>query len=156
MGADLTAFGVTQDLVGAERPSGLGVDIGAYELVVECTEQETRSCYEGPASTSGVGLCAEGTETCVAGQWGACAGQVVPVSEVCADELDNDCDGLRDAADPDCSGLPTDPTVTDEPSGVPAAGCSCGAEAVPHFSGLVLILAVSVWAVRRGRRSAPQ
>ncbi len=55
----------------------------------------TQSCYTGPSGTSGVGACRAGTETCGAGAWGSCAGQVVPSAEIC-DNVDNDCDGMVD------------------------------------------------------------
>jgi cysteine-rich repeat protein len=55
----------------------------------------TRSCYGGPSGTAGVGACRAGTETCAAGSWGSCAGEVRPSTEVC-DNVDNDCDGATD------------------------------------------------------------
>lgn len=56
----------------------------------------TRSCYTGPAGTNGVGACHNGTETCVAGNWGArCNGQVVPTAETC-NGINDDCDGQTD------------------------------------------------------------
>jgi hypothetical protein len=58
-------------------------------------ESLTRSCYTGPAGTAGVGLCRTGSQTCGAGSWGTCNGQVTPVAEVC-DGLDNDCNGVVD------------------------------------------------------------
>ncbi len=54
------------------------------------------SCYTGKASTLGVGLCKAGKKTCTAGKWGACAGQVLPVSKEACDNKDNDCDGFTD------------------------------------------------------------
>ena len=58
-------------------------------------ESVTQACYTGPAGTAGVGPCHGGTQTCGAGAWGACAGQVVPTTELC-DNLDNNCNGAID------------------------------------------------------------
>lgn len=58
----------------------------------ECESGTVRSCYSGPAGTKDIGLCQAGTQTCVSRQWGACADEVLPQTEVC-DGLDHDCDG---------------------------------------------------------------
>ncbi|MGI5862952.1 MAG: MopE-related protein, partial [Myxococcales bacterium] len=58
-------------------------------------EELTRACYSGPVGTEGVGVCHAGTQTCAAGAWSECAGEVLPAEEVC-DALDNDCDGHVD------------------------------------------------------------
>ncbi|MDP3274429.1 MAG: M23 family metallopeptidase [Deltaproteobacteria bacterium] len=55
----------------------------------------TRNCYTGPAGTNNRGICRGGTETCAAGRWGACAGQVTPRTETC-NRMDDDCDGRVD------------------------------------------------------------
>jgi hypothetical protein len=55
----------------------------------------TRACYMGPAGTAGRGICRQGTETCAAGRFGACMGQVLPRAESC-NGLDDDCDGVVD------------------------------------------------------------
>ncbi|MBL8603819.1 MAG: M23 family metallopeptidase [Myxococcales bacterium] len=55
----------------------------------------SRSCYTGPAGTQGRGSCRAGTQTCSNGNWGACAGQVLPTREDC-DNRDDDCDGRTD------------------------------------------------------------
>ncbi|MCB9550926.1 MAG: hypothetical protein H6705_03385 [Myxococcales bacterium] len=60
-------------------------------------ESVSQSCYGGPAGTAGVGLCRNGTQTCTAGAFGACAGEVLPAVEVC-DNRDQDCDGRSDEA----------------------------------------------------------
>jgi hypothetical protein len=53
----------------------------------------TRDCYAGPAGTAGVGACRLGMQTCAAGVWGACAGEVTPSVETC-DHLDRNCNGV--------------------------------------------------------------
>jgi len=50
-------------------------------------EMLTRSCG------SDEGVCESGTETCAAGVWGSCEGEVVGSDEVCDGTLDDDCDG---------------------------------------------------------------
>ncbi|MFW5739129.1 MAG: hypothetical protein ACOC1F_02050 [Myxococcota bacterium] len=44
----------------------------------DCQDGESRSCYDGPAGTEGVGSCVAGTETCIDGAWGDCQGAVEP------------------------------------------------------------------------------
>jgi hypothetical protein len=63
-----------------------------------CTPGTTAACYAGPPSTEDVGSCLSGTQTCNESGtgYGACVGAVLPVDEVCADGIDNDCDGVSD------------------------------------------------------------
>ena len=42
-----------------------------------------------------MGLCKAGAQTCAAGTWGACSGEVKPAAEAC-DNKDNNCDGKAD------------------------------------------------------------
>jgi hypothetical protein len=54
-------------------------------------------CYNGPASTRGVGSCKDGVRKCDAGTWTKCIGEVLPAGkETCGDAQDNDCNGLVD------------------------------------------------------------
>ncbi len=63
-----------------------------------CTPGMTQPCYQGPVGTENVGTCVAGTQTCNANGngYGLCMNQVLPTSEVCADNLDNDCNGVAD------------------------------------------------------------
>ncbi len=56
-----------------------------------------QSCYGGAEGTAGKGLCKAGTQVCSAGGWTkTCAGEVVPTTEVCGNNQDDDCDGAKD------------------------------------------------------------
>jgi hypothetical protein len=68
---------------------------GVVDEGCQCPTGLTQPCYTGPAATLGVGACHGGTQTCVAGHWGACAGERYPSVETC-DGLDNDCNGQVD------------------------------------------------------------
>ena len=61
----------------------------------------TVSCYGGAAETEGVGACKAGVQTCVSGVAQACEGAVLPAVELCANALDDDCDGQTD--EPQCA-----------------------------------------------------
>ncbi|MCC6522933.1 MAG: hypothetical protein IT373_09750, partial [Polyangiaceae bacterium] len=73
-----------------------GVDNTCDDIVDEdcaCIEGETQPCYSGDPLLVGVGVCAEGVQTCdVHGVFGTtCEGEVLPGEELC-DGDDNDCD----------------------------------------------------------------
>lgn len=83
--------------------SGSGVmttteDPGLEDVVqVACVPGSTEVCgYGGPAHTLEVGSCRAATRVCdEQGQWGGCAGEVVPRVEDCRTAIDEDCDGRR-------------------------------------------------------------
>jgi hypothetical protein len=63
-----------------------------------CLVGQTRSCYSGPAGTSGVGVCSAGIQRCHMGAdwgtfWSACSGEVLPSPEDCSKPEDENCDG---------------------------------------------------------------
>ncbi len=69
-----------------------------------CTNDETRPCYGGAKGTENTGICKGGTQTCENGTWGStCAGEVTPQTEAC-NNIDDDCDGLKDNGNPDGGG----------------------------------------------------
>jgi hypothetical protein len=80
----------------------------------------TRTCYDGPAGTLGVGSCGGGAQTCESGGYTGCSGQTLPQTEAC-DTEDNDCDGQVDEglelftwyrdSDNDTYGSDTEPIV---------------------------------------------
>ena len=84
-----------------------------------CTEGATRSCYNGPPATRNMGICKDGMQTCSGGgefgaTWGPCGGATLPGSEagMCADGVDNDCNGQTDCADGQCE---KDPGCANKP-----------------------------------------
>jgi hypothetical protein len=100
--ADGTGFGpcTGETLPGVETCDAQGMDEdcdGVANEVCVCTPGSTQSCYTGPQGTEGVGLCAQGTQTCAPDglSWNACVGDITPSQEVC-DGQDNDCDGVAD------------------------------------------------------------
>jgi len=65
--------------------------------IEDCDERTHQPCYTGEnPSNSGKGICHGGFRDCVNGAWGTCVGQILPVNEICGDNIDNDCDGFTD------------------------------------------------------------
>ena len=84
-----------------------GVDDTGNGLV-DCADPECDGFVDGACDTGEPGICAAGTFVCQdLGQ--VCVQDQQPGTEgpfgspTCNDGLDNDCDGLTDAADPDCA-----------------------------------------------------
>lgn len=72
-----------------------------------CAPGTTGSCYTGPSGSQGVGTCHAGSHTCntLGTAWSVCTGEVTPVTEVCSNNLDDDCNGVKDdVADTDGDG----------------------------------------------------
>ncbi|HZF50149.1 MAG TPA: DUF4215 domain-containing protein [Polyangiaceae bacterium] len=87
------------------------------------------ACYTGPFGTEGVGACEAGVQKCDAQgkPTGGCVAEVVPAEEVCGTPLDEDCDGLVDALDPDCpcgDGFVTAGEECDDGNAVATDGCT--------------------------------
>jgi hypothetical protein len=74
-------------------------EVGA--CVETCAAGEVRVCYTGPQETAGIGRCEFGSQQCnVEDVWNECRGALLPATEVCGDDIDNDCDGIVDT---DCA-----------------------------------------------------
>ncbi|HAA56451.1 MAG TPA: hypothetical protein DCE42_16920, partial [Myxococcales bacterium] len=55
----------------------------------ECVPTTSKDCYSGASSTSGIGLCKTGKQTCSAqGTWGSCQNEVTPQTETCNNKDD--------------------------------------------------------------------
>ncbi|MFA6428387.1 MAG: DUF4215 domain-containing protein [Candidatus Buchananbacteria bacterium] len=70
------------------------------------TNTFTPICTPGNSESCGIdlpGICSTGSKTCDAdGNWGSCIQTIYPTSEVCSDNLDNDCDGVVNNGCPVC------------------------------------------------------
>ncbi|MBU49500.1 MAG: hypothetical protein CL920_12465 [Deltaproteobacteria bacterium] len=80
-----------------------GVDDDSEPTCNTCKDGDTQACYSGPATTKGVGICKEGTQSCSGSQWGTCKDEVTPAAkEICTNGKDDDCNGKVDSEDPTC------------------------------------------------------
>lgn len=70
-----------------------------------CAPGQAQTCYYGAPGTENVGPCKAGTQTCEANGlgFGPCVGAVLPSFEICANNNDEDCDGVIDNT-PDLDG----------------------------------------------------
>ena len=73
---------------------------GAGAATCACTPMTQASCYTGATTTKNVGACKEGVHVCKADGLGyeACMGEVLPATEDCSNQIDDDCDGSACAA----------------------------------------------------------
>jgi hypothetical protein len=62
-----------------------------------CVAGATESCFDGPTASDGVGACARGTRACdpSGARWGPCVGQILPATEHCGNDVDENCDGAK-------------------------------------------------------------
>jgi len=80
---------------------GNGVDDdcnGAVDDGCACEPGSVQSCFNGFPGRRNVGVCTDGSQTCIGeefGVWSSCVGGVAPSSEIC-DGDDNDCNGCVD------------------------------------------------------------
>ena len=100
-------------------PDGLDEDCnGSSNERCMCTPGKTQEC--GKAG----GICTKGTQTCsVEGTWDPdCKDAIMPQSEICDGQKDEDCDGLQDSKDPDCDCINGDTEACVAGRGACAAG----------------------------------
>ena len=74
---------------------------GVIDEGCDCAPGATQACFSGAPNRRGVGLCHDGTQTCVydsaskKGKWGDCVNEILPSEDVC-DNADNLCTGCAD------------------------------------------------------------
>lgn len=108
--------GCIDPLIDSRNCGACGIDCGAGYSCADgmcvvgggtCEPGATESCYSGPVGSEGVGLCRAGTRTCPDnGVWGPCQGEVAPITEICGNSVDDNCNGVIDEeADGDGDGF---------------------------------------------------
>jgi hypothetical protein len=95
---------LTADEISAHYALG---NAGIGYCAAQCESGIQESCYTGPANTSNVGQCHNGTRTCGSNKvWGPCTGDVTPQVETCNladDDCNNIVDDVSSANKPACS-----------------------------------------------------
>ncbi len=65
--------------------------------IENCDPGAQEACYDGAPGTNGVGPCHGGMRSCTdAGFWGPCNDQMLPTTDACGDNIDQNCDGTAD------------------------------------------------------------
>lgn len=95
--------GTSQPPAGEEVCNGFDDDgdglVDEGGTLCPCEVGEQRECFPGADTVQigGASICSFGMQQCMGtaefGSWGPCEGAVVPVSELCGDGVDQDCDG---------------------------------------------------------------
>jgi hypothetical protein len=102
---------------------------GMVDEGCECVLGDIGDCFTGRPENRGLGACRDGARVCAGDStsthWGPCMGSVLPVPEICDDDLDNDCDGIVDIDDDDCNGLVDGADPECEEAEVPLGHCNC-------------------------------
>jgi len=96
---------------------------GEVDETCSCSPDTTQPCWPGDPGQRGVGICADGTQTCGGtaefGTWGPCEGAVLPGVDIPDNGIDEDCNGVDqpscipdefgercgNGVDDDCDGL---------------------------------------------------
>ena len=94
---DLLEWGACQNAVAPQNEVCDSSDNdcdGSVDEGCNCNLGESKNCG------TGIGACSLGTQECINNILSVCLGTVLPIQEICEDNIDNDCDG---SIDEDCS-----------------------------------------------------
>jgi hypothetical protein len=105
-------------VVSCDVTAGAAVDEICNGIDDDCDgvtdESVVRTCTSYSMTLAGRGICMPGTQACLgidtkggAPLWGTCTGEVGPMTEVCGNEIDEDCNGNVLACSTGCGGSPT-------------------------------------------------
>jgi hypothetical protein len=142
---DATGYGPCEGEVIPGTESCLGPDDEDCDGMINeegagcvCVPGTMMPCYEGPAGTMGIGICAGGTAICnFAGtEYGPCTEQVLPQIETCVTAEDDDCDGLVNEEGAGCVCAPgTMVTCYTGPAGTAGVGACLSGTALCNALG---------------------
>lgn len=99
LAATMQSFGTVQLQIGSRSFAAPAVTtIKGLEAAQRCDAGPAVTCYTGDPATRGNGACHDGLRACSLADltYGPCVGEALPVSEVCGDDVDSDCDGQID------------------------------------------------------------
>lgn len=67
-------------------------------VCVQCLPGTIEVCYTALPESLGKGPCVDGEQTCIAdgSGFGPCEGEVIPITEICGNTIDDDCNGVVD------------------------------------------------------------
>ncbi len=122
-------FGGEYTLANGTGGNGAGASdsVGGDAAPGTCNPGQRTECYSGPAETAFRGTCHPGTAVCGADgrTLGACEGEVVPTTEDCNTEADEDCDGVPNGTCPCDPGITRD-CYSADPSTKGVGACRAG------------------------------
>ena len=78
-----------------ERCSKISQDDAQKYCLPPCLPGNKRACYTGSPKTKGIGICRSGEQSCTdKNEWGPCVGQILPRTEQCVGNADENCNGI--------------------------------------------------------------
>jgi hypothetical protein len=107
-GGDASTGGGATGSTASSSTGGSSASSSGQGGATACQPGATVSCYNGDPATKDVGACRSGLATCTpdGSGFGACENEVLPITEDCGTQADDDCDGVANESDAGCSCVP--------------------------------------------------